>query len=160
MSIAYDPTLVMLSVFVAIIGSLTGMAVTFGHNGSPVRLSLASPIRGALTIGGSIWSMHFIGMLAVKFPVPADYAARETLLSLCAAVLFTGIGLTLASLKALGRAQNAGCRRRHWKRDRGHALSWHECDPGLRSDIRFEHGGSIYRGSGCRIGYRALVCTA
>ena len=30
MSIVYDPTLVMLSIFVAIIGALTGVAVTFG----------------------------------------------------------------------------------------------------------------------------------
>lgn len=34
MSIIYDPTLVMLSVFVAIIGSLTGLAFTFGLCGA------------------------------------------------------------------------------------------------------------------------------
>ncbi len=103
MSIVYDPTLVMLSIFVAIIGSLTGVAVTFGYGGSSVQLSPASLTRGAVIIGGSIWSMHFIAMLAVKFPVPIDYSSMETLLSLCVAIFFTGVGMTLASLRGLGR---------------------------------------------------------
>ena len=102
MSIVYDPTLVMLSIFVAIIGALTGVAVTFGYDGSTVQLSPKSLIRGAAIIGGSIWSMHFIAMLAVKFPVPIDYSTTETLLSLCVAIFFTGAGLTLGSLKGLG----------------------------------------------------------
>ena len=102
MSIVYDPTLVMLSIFVAIIGALTGVAVTFGYDGSTVQLSPKSLVRGAAIIGGSIWSMHFIAMLAVKFPVPIDYSSTETLLSLCVAIFFTGAGLTLGSLKGLG----------------------------------------------------------
>ncbi len=102
MSVVYDPILVLLSVFVAILGSLTGVAVTFGYDGSTVHLSPKSLVRGAAIIGGSIWSMHFIAMLAVKFPVPIDYNSTETLLSLAVAILFTGIGFTLASTKALG----------------------------------------------------------
>ena len=101
MSIAYDPTLVMLSIFVAIIGSLTGVAVTFGGDGSPVHLSPKSLIRGGAIIGGSIWSMNFIAMLAVKFPIPINYSFVETLLSLCVAIFFTTVGLTIASVKAL-----------------------------------------------------------
>ena len=102
MSIVYDPTLVMLSIFVAIIGSLTGVAVTFGYDGSSVQLSPKSLTRGAIIIGGSIWSMHFIAMLAAKVPVPIDYSSTETLLSACVAVFFTGIGLTIANVKSLG----------------------------------------------------------
>jgi NO-binding membrane sensor protein with MHYT domain len=102
MSIVYDPTLDMLSIFVAIIGSLTGVAVTFGYGGSSLQLSPRSLTRGAVIIGGSIWSMHFIAMLAVKFPVPINYSSTETLLSLCVAVFFTGVGVTIANAKGLG----------------------------------------------------------
>lgn len=102
MNIVYDPTLVMLSILVAILGSLTGVAVTFGYGGARVVLSPQALVRGAVIIGGSIWSMHFIAMLAVKFPVAINYNSTQTLLSLCIAVLFTGVGLSLASARALG----------------------------------------------------------
>jgi NO-binding membrane sensor protein with MHYT domain len=47
--------------------------------------------------------MHFIAMLAVKFPVAINYNSLETLLSLCVAIFFTGIGLAIASSRPLGR---------------------------------------------------------
>lgn len=102
MSIVYDPTLVMLSVFVAIIGSLTGLAFTFGYNAPSMFFSPKSLTKGAVIVGGSIWSMHFIAMLAVKFPVAVDYNSTETLLSLCVAVFFTGVGLSIASTRRFG----------------------------------------------------------
>src|SRR5258708_1125480 len=102
MSIIYDPTLVMLSVFVAIIGSLAGLGFTFGYNSRSVFFSPKSLMKGAIIIGGSIWSMHFIAMLAVKFPVAVNYNSTETLLSLCVAVFFTGVGLSIASTKRFG----------------------------------------------------------
>ena len=102
MSIVYDPTLVMLSVFVAIIGSLTGLAFTYGYNSRSILFSPKSLMKGAIIIGGSIWSMHFIATLAVQFPVAVDYNSTETLLSLCVAVFFTGVGLSIASTKRFG----------------------------------------------------------
>src|SRR6516162_897421 len=101
MSVIYDPTLVMLSVFVAIIGALTGLAFTFGYNAPSLFFSPKSLLKGAVIIGGSIWSMHFIAMLAVKFPVAINYNSPETLLSLCVAIFFTGIGLAIASARSL-----------------------------------------------------------
>jgi len=102
MPIIYDPTLVMLSVFVAIIGALTGLAFTFGYNAPSMFFSPKSLVKGAVIIGGSIWSMHFIAMLAVKLPVAVNYNSTETLLSLCVAVFFTGVGLSIASTKRFG----------------------------------------------------------
>jgi NO-binding membrane sensor protein with MHYT domain len=102
MSIVYDPTLVMLSVFVAIIGSLTGLAFTLGYNAPSLFFSPKSLAKGAVIVGGSIWSMHFIAMLAVKFPVAVNYNTTETLLSLCIAVFFTAVGLSIASTRRLG----------------------------------------------------------
>src|SRR5258708_35921093 len=59
-------------------------------------------MKGAIIIGGSIWSMTFIAMLAVKFPVAVNYNSPETLLSLCVPVFFTGVGLSIASTKRFG----------------------------------------------------------
>ncbi len=105
MAIAYDPTLVMLSVFVAIMGCLTGLALTLGYGDSSMLFAPKSLLRGAVIIGGSIWAMHFIAMLAVIFPVAINYNSPETLLSLCVAIFFTGVGLSIASAKALGPAR-------------------------------------------------------
>src|SRR5258708_10487404 len=96
MSIIYDPTLVMLSVFVAIIGSLTGLAFTFGYNSRSVFFSPKSLMKGAIIIGGGILSMHFIAMLAGEFPVAVNSNSTQTLLSRCAARFFTGVVLSLA----------------------------------------------------------------
>jgi diguanylate cyclase len=102
MFVVYDPTLVMLSILVAIIGSLTGLVLTLGRDAPSMFFSPKSLIRGAIVIGGSIWSMHFIAMLAVKFPVAVNYNSPETLLSLCVAIFFTGVGLSIASANPLG----------------------------------------------------------
>jgi two-component system, cell cycle sensor histidine kinase and response regulator CckA len=45
--------------------------------------------------GGAVWSMHFIGMLACRLPVPVTYGLGLTLASLAIAVVMTGIGLAM-----------------------------------------------------------------
>lgn len=102
MPVVYDPTLVLVSICVAIIGSLTGLALTFGYEAPSMLFSPKPLVRGAIVIGGSIWSMHFIAMLAVRFPVAVNYNFTETFLSLCVAILFTGVGLSIASAKSFG----------------------------------------------------------
>lgn len=92
----------MLSIFVAVMGALTGLAVTFGYNAPSMFFAPKSLIKGAVIIGGSIWSMHFIAMLAVKLPVAVSYNSIQTFLSFCVAVFFTGIGLSIASAKQFG----------------------------------------------------------
>ncbi|MGO9985908.1 MAG: MHYT domain-containing protein [Rhodomicrobium sp.] len=94
---SYDPTLVVLSISVAIIGSFTGLLIVSrvsGHNGSSYKLKIAA---GAAAIGSSIWSMHFIGMLALVAPVPLRYDGLITAISVFAAILLTGLGLYAAS---------------------------------------------------------------
>jgi NO-binding membrane sensor protein with MHYT domain len=102
MSVLYDPTLVLLSILLAIMGALMGLGLTFGYDAPSSIFAPKSLLRGAVIIGGGIWSMHFIAMLAVKFPVAISYNAPKTLLSLCVAIFFTGIGLTIASSRSFG----------------------------------------------------------
>jgi NO-binding membrane sensor protein with MHYT domain len=58
----YQPSLVLLSVVVAIIGSLTSLAITSGSHDADNEsweesFSLAN---GGLIMGTTIWSMHFM----------------------------------------------------------------------------------------------------
>lgn len=102
MPITYDATLVMLSVFIAITGALTGLTLSTGYNQRTRRSYASSLINGAIVIGGSIWAMHFIAMLAVRLPVPVSYNFIDTMLSLYAAVIGTGFGLFIVSRRRLG----------------------------------------------------------
>jgi len=104
MSINYDPMLVMLSIFVAITGALTGLAVTAGYERGGRGSYASSLIKGAIIIGGSIWSMHFVAMLAVRLPVMVNYNFIETMLSLYIAIVGTGLGLFIVSRRRLGWA--------------------------------------------------------
>ena len=46
-------------------------------------------ILGGLGVGGGIWSMHFIGMLALDLPIPLTYDLADTASSAALAVIFT-----------------------------------------------------------------------
>lgn len=101
MPISYDPTLVMLSVLVAITAALTGLTITAGYSPGARRASLGL-LKGAFIIGGGIWSMHFIAMLAAKLPVPVNYDLIETMISLYVAIIGTWLGLFVVAKRKLG----------------------------------------------------------
>ncbi len=93
----YDPLLVALSVVIAILGSYTGLRLArrlVPKSGSARKALLTG---AAVVIGCGIWSMHFIGMLAMQLPVTVSYDVLLTLISALVAILVTGLGLFLAS---------------------------------------------------------------
>ena len=105
MTVTYQPVLVLLSIGVAIIGSLTALALT---SLSDTRDSTAGQrtfalASGGLIMGATIWSMHFVAMMAVDFPVMVTYNLVETINSICIAIVATGAGLYLVSSHRLGR---------------------------------------------------------
>ncbi|WP_371885211.1 MHYT domain-containing protein [Caballeronia sp. S22] len=51
----------------------------------------------ALVLGTGIWSMHFVGMLAFRLPVPVGFGFATTLASWAAAVLVCWLGLTFVT---------------------------------------------------------------
>lgn len=104
MSVFYDPILVALSVIVAIFGSLIALLISANYRR---RLSLGGyagclACYGGIVLGSSIWSMHFIGMLALYLPVPVGYDYGLTALSLALPIFVTGLGLFLVSRRAAG----------------------------------------------------------
>ncbi len=78
----YNTGLVALSIAVAMLGSFTGLVMTTGiRNAGSAEVKLRI-VLGALGIGGGIWSMHFISMLAVILPIQLSYDIAETATSL------------------------------------------------------------------------------
>lgn len=99
----YDPYLVALSILVACFASYT--ALDLGGRvapapGPPHRIWLAA---AALTMGGGIWSMHFVAMLAFVLPMAMSYDVGLTVLSLMLAILVTSGGFYVISRPVVSR---------------------------------------------------------
>ena len=88
--------LMLLSVLVAILTSamalqIAGMA---RHSRSPLSRQLAIG-TGALALGGGVWAMHFIGMLAMQLPVRVSYDPLLTTLSMLPSLAASWVALGL-----------------------------------------------------------------
>lgn len=96
----YNPALVALSLAIAVLASYTALDLGGRVRDTASRLRWAWLLGAALAMGGGIWSMHFVGMLAFEMGLPAAYDVGRTLLSLVIA-----IGVTGAALAWLGRSR-------------------------------------------------------
>ena len=88
----YNPHLVALSILVAAFASYT--ALDLGGRVAATRGvgPRVWPVAAAIAMGGGIWSMHFIAMLAFNIPIPMSYDIGLTTLSLVVAIFVTGAG--------------------------------------------------------------------
>src|SRR5262249_10281819 len=104
LTVTYQPVLVLLSIGVAILGSLTALALTSLSDAEDASAGLKSVAltSGGLIMGATIWSMHFVAMMAVDLPVIVNYSLVETVGSFGIAIVATGLGLYLASSRRLG----------------------------------------------------------
>jgi len=93
--VQYSPSLVAASVLVAIMAAFTCLRLTSGLSKLPVGRRKVRIAEAAVALGGGIWSMHFIGMLAVTLPFVVSYDPLLTLSSMLLAILITGCGLLL-----------------------------------------------------------------
>jgi NO-binding membrane sensor protein with MHYT domain len=93
-STSYQFAYVALSFAVSVLGSfvaLTAATRVRQRNGS---ISLINTVCAGLALGGiGVWSMHFIGMVALKLDLASGYSMVETLVSLVAAVGATALAL-------------------------------------------------------------------
>src|SRR6266702_6354851 len=96
----HNPYLVALSILVAAFASYTALDLG-GHvaaaRGLARRVWL---VAAAITMGGGIWSMHFVAMLAFIMPTPMSYDIGLTTLSLMVAIFVTGAGFYVISRKS------------------------------------------------------------
>jgi NO-binding membrane sensor protein with MHYT domain len=92
-SFAYSYQLVALSVLVAIFAVLQPLHWRHTSPQHPGRARLIWLAGGATAMGTGIWSMYYIGMLAVSLPVPVLYDWPTVLLSLIPAILASVVAL-------------------------------------------------------------------
>jgi NO-binding membrane sensor protein with MHYT domain len=104
MEFTYNPSYVALSIGVAILGSFTGLVMTSGIRQGDISAVKLRMVLGALGVGGGIWSMHFIAMLAVMLPVELSYNPVPTVISALIAISFTGIAFWIVGANRYGRA--------------------------------------------------------
>lgn len=119
MDITYQSVLVLLSIGIAIFGSLTSLAIMAGAADDGGVSAAGEPswdddedgdswerafglANGSLIMGTTIWAMHFIGMMAVQLPVLINFRIGETVLSIAIAVAATAAGFYVVSRRRLG----------------------------------------------------------
>ncbi len=93
LKIAYSPMLVLASLGVAVMAAFTSLRLTSNLREFSAPRRKARVVQAAFALGSGIWSMHFVGMLAVELPITIAYHPLPTLASALIAVLVTGAAL-------------------------------------------------------------------
>jgi diguanylate cyclase (GGDEF)-like protein len=106
----YNPYLVALSLVVAMLASYTtlNLAARIRALGTTGKRRFSWLKGGAFAMGTGIWSMHFIGMLALRMPMEMGYDLPITLYSFLIAVLLSGFALYLVTSAVLSRRRLIG----------------------------------------------------
>ncbi|MCK3838526.1 MULTISPECIES: EAL domain-containing protein [Pseudomonas] len=98
---SYSTSLVVISLCVAMLASYTALDLAGRIATTKGRAVYLWITGGAAAMGVGIWSMHFIGMLALRLPFALGFDLGITALSLLIAVLSSGFALWLVSQPSL-----------------------------------------------------------
>jgi diguanylate cyclase (GGDEF)-like protein len=98
---SYDLKLVLLSMVVASLASYTALDLAGRVSEKRGRASWLWLLGGAFSMGTGIWSMHFIGMLAFRLPIPLAYDMALNVLSWVIAMAVSGVALFVVRRPAL-----------------------------------------------------------
>jgi diguanylate cyclase (GGDEF)-like protein/PAS domain S-box-containing protein len=93
---AHDLRLVVLAAFVCVLASITAIKLLRYARISTGRMRGIWLAVSAISTGFGIWATHFVAMLAFTPGIPSGYNIVLTILSLVAAILLTGAGLTVS----------------------------------------------------------------
>jgi PAS domain S-box-containing protein len=99
---SYNYFLVLLSVVIAIIASYAALQLAGRVTAAKGLSRVAWLTGGSSAMGFGIWSMHYIGMLALRLPIPVLYDVPGVLLSLLAAGFASAVALFVVSRRKLG----------------------------------------------------------
>jgi NO-binding membrane sensor protein with MHYT domain len=93
--IDHEPSLVILSTTIAMLGAFTAAVMTSNIGSQSKGEARMRIIMAALSLGGSIWAMHFVGLLAIDGPLNLGYNPLLLALSGLAALCGTTLALFL-----------------------------------------------------------------
>jgi signal transduction histidine kinase len=96
-----DLRLIVLSILIAVIGSYTALDIS-----EQIAITQGSARRwwllgSGLTLGLTIWAMHFTAILSHKLPIPIGYNFKIVLLSMLLTILASGLGFFVISNQPL-----------------------------------------------------------
>jgi NO-binding membrane sensor protein with MHYT domain len=107
---SFDPALVALSFFFAVTGSLIALTAASSVKTGKGRIRLSSALTIGVALGGiGVWSMHFIGMLALQMDVGSSYSMTETMLSLAVVVVAASLAVSHAAQRPDSLPRLLGC---------------------------------------------------
>jgi two-component system sensor histidine kinase/response regulator len=99
---SYSPRLVALSVVISIFASYAALDLAGRVTAARGRVRALWLMGGASAMGLGIWSMHYIGMLAFRLPIPVFYNWPMVVLSLLAAISASAVALYVVSREFMG----------------------------------------------------------
>ena len=91
----YNPWLVTLSITIAILASFMGFKVAHQAQNAPPLRKKISLVIGSIVLGGGVWSMHFLGMLALDLCTNISYQIDTTLVSVLPSIAASWVTLNL-----------------------------------------------------------------
>ncbi|MFP8833837.1 MHYT domain-containing protein [Hydrogenophaga sp. XSHU_21] len=95
---SWDPSLIALSFAFAVIGSFVALTAANRLTNRRGALDWTNVLAVGVALGGvGVWSMHFIGMLALQMDVGSSYSMLETFTSLAVAVAATAWSVSFAA---------------------------------------------------------------
>ena len=101
----HDPSLVSLSVIVAIFASYTALHLATRLRHSQGRVRVVWVGAASIALGGGIWAMHFVAMLAFSLSgITITYDPFVTLISLVLPIAVTGFGFVVVARRSDGLA--------------------------------------------------------
>jgi NO-binding membrane sensor protein with MHYT domain len=110
-SSSYQMPYVALSYAVSVVGGFVALSAAQRIRRADGGISVGNSVAAGLALGGiGVWSMHFIGMVALKLDAASSYSMWETIVSLVAAIAGSAIalGFVAQAPQRLGRLAAAG----------------------------------------------------
>jgi diguanylate cyclase len=92
---SYNLWLVLASILIALMATFTGLSLTRGLSAVAIGQRQLRIVMAAVALGGGIWSMHFVAMLAMRFGIPVYYEVILTIASALIAILLAGVALLI-----------------------------------------------------------------
>ncbi|WP_340399548.1 EAL domain-containing protein [Paenibacillus sp. FSL H8-0079] len=105
---SHDNVLVLISYLIAVAASYNVLDLTSRINKASGRSRWLWLCFGAIVMGMGIWSMHFVGMMAMSLPFPVSYDLIIVLISVAVAIVASLVALLVVSRQRLSLLQLLG----------------------------------------------------
>lgn len=97
---AYHLPLILLSIIISVLASYSALQLAERVIANQGWAKQGWLLGGAVAMGTGIWSMHFIGMLALRLPIMVKYEWSTVIVSIFPPMLASGVALYLVSRPA------------------------------------------------------------